>query len=283
MKTFRLLTVAGVAAGWALALGAAAPESPEAVLKAVETAFRGTSRVIHLEIDTERAPGHEVVGVPNKEHVELWGLHDGGSPSTRLLFVFAAPKRMRGTGLLIDDCDGRADEMWYHMKTWDHFKAIPSSSLKLMIPGSCLTYEDARGFVARDRYQSSAGPSGRLVARPRTPELEADLGFTELELSVDRVRRLITGIDTFIAPRQLVKTYRLERSVRLGALELPESGRFEDRQHATTSLLRYQYWPLPGGVPEAIFDRRVETGPLFDRVAALIRAQGIEIHPQGGK
>lgn len=273
----------GATLALAVALGAA-PESPEAVLAGIETAFRGSPRVIHLVVDTVRGPGHDVVGVPAQERLELWGLHDGGRPATRVLFVFAAPKRMRGTGLLIEDRDGAADEMWYHMKTWNHFKTIPSSSLKLLVPGSCLTYEDARGFVARDRYVTSAGSStNRLVARPRTLALAADLGFDELALTVDLGRRLVTEIDTFVAPHRLVKSFRLESSIRLGNLTLPETGRFEDLQHATTSSLRYRYWPLPRGVPEAVFNLRVENGPLFDRVLAVIRAQGIDVETNGGR
>lgn len=278
--TWLPLWIAGTAA---LALGAAAPESPEALLAGFEKDFRGTARVIHLVIDTERPEGHDVVGEPRQERVELWGLHDGGYPATRVLFVFAAPKRMRGTGLLIVDRDGAADEMWYHMKTWNHFKVIPSSSLKLRVPGSVLSYEDARGFLARDRYQVTAGSApDRLAARPRTPELAADVGFDEVVVAIDRRRRMVVGLETFAPPGRRQKTYRLERSVRLGGLELPERGRFDDHQHATTSALSYRYWPLPKGVPEAVFDRRVEAGPLFDRVLAAIRGQGIVTDPQGG-
>ena len=76
-------------------------------------------------------------------------------------------KASRGTGLVLEDQAGELtrDEMAFHMKTWDHFKGIPRTSLRLLVPGTCLTYEDARGFLSPDHYAFAwepGAPEGRI-------------------------------------------------------------------------------------------------------------------------
>ena len=292
MSRFLLVLALGV---WVAAAGllAAKPAPPrsgsegEDLMREVEARFRAVPRVVRLDVETRRPRRENVVGFLDGEPVRLWGAFGGGRESTSVLYVFTAPQRMRGTGLLIRDPwdPGAADFLGYHMRTFRRFQEIPRSSLKLLVPGTCVTYEEARGFLSTDKYRfelaGGAPPGGEVVilARPRDPALQQDLGFHSLRVTVDRARHLVLRIETFGASGQRIKTYEAGDPVQVGGLWLPGSGRVRDLQGSVESTLRWQYFPLSAPPPAALFDPMVEEPPLLDRFAAAVKSLGIEMEP----
>lgn len=263
-----------------------------ALMRAVEVRFRALARAVRLDVVTTRPAAEASAGLPEREETSLWGLVGDRGGETSLLFVFAAPRRMRGTGLLLVDRQGGDgdDALWYHMKTFDRFKRIPRSSLKLRVPGTSLTYEDAHGFFATDRYRfgfapaPAAGDSKVVVeARPRSEELARDLGFASARVTVDRRRLLVTAVDFRRADGRTLRTYRVSAAERVraatgaptGELWLARRARVVDVDSGVASLLEYSFWPLPAAPDPALLALRVEDRPLLDRVLGALDAQGI--------
>lgn len=257
---------------------------------AVEQRFRAQPRAVRLDVVTTR-PEQASVGVPSREEVGLWGLVSGRGEATSLLFVFTAPQRVRGTGLLLVDRQGGEDQRWYHMKTFDRFKRIPRSSLKLRVPATCLTYEDAHGFFAADRYRFTVAPQAAadgaevvVAARPRSAELARDLGFESAWVRVDPARLLVTGVDYRRGDGRALRTYRATEPVRLEAafaedapLWLPRRARVEDLDSGVVSELEYSYWPLAEPPEPELYATRVEERSLLERVLVALDALGISV------
>lgn len=256
-------------------------------MREVEARFRAVPRVVRLDVETRRPRRENVVVILDGEPVRLWGVFSGSRESTSVLYVFTAPPRMQGTGLLIrDPWDARAaDFLGYRMRTFRRFQEIPRSSLKLLVPGTCVTYEEARGFLSTDKYRfelASGAPSGSevvILARPRDPALQQDLGFHSLRVTVDRSRHLVLRTETLGATGQRIKTYEAGDPVQVGGLWLPGSGRVHDLQSSVESTLRWRYFPLSAPPPAALFDPAVEEPPLLDRFTAAVRSLGIEVEP----
>lgn len=262
----------------------AAPSSAAELMRRVEAAFRGTARVALLTISTTRNQKEEIVGMPRYEVVRLWGVLNGDRRQTAVLFVFTAPKRMRGTGLLIrDPWDARADDaMWYHMRTFNQFKTIPSSSLKLVVPGTCLTYEDARGFLSDDKYEfqwlepaTGARALAVVAARPLTAAIEKDVGYSALRVTVDTTKNLVQRIDYTGPNQRTVKTYVAGEALKLGDLWLAKSARVEDLQGSVVSEIAYDYWQLAQPPAEDLYRLEVDAQPLLDRTLEALRQAGI--------
>ncbi len=280
---------------------AASPEAPAAVasgqlgpdagaerlMAEVETVLRQTTRLVRFEIVTRRATSQVGVGYPAREETELWGLIDGSTPQLRQLFVFCEPRRMRGTGLLIDDRAGgdEVDSMWFHMKTFDHFKEIPRESLKLVVAGTCLTYEQARGFLSLDKYRfawrpaaAAAEPTSEtrsVVGWPRGPELAADLGFAWIEAEVDPRRKVLLAATWYQASGTPSKRYRVEEVERFEQLYTARRAVFEDLENEVTSELRQTLWPARPGIPASLYDRAVSDQPLLARARGVMSDLGV--------
>ena len=170
-------------------------ETAGALMTRLEGLFRATPRILRLDVVTTRSrprtPGA-------REELRVWGFLSGEPRTTSLLLVFTAPERMHGTGLMIRDPwgAGAADAMWYHMRTFRRFKEIPSSSLKLLVPGTCLTYEDARGFLSTDKYEftftepSPGAAEARILARPKSAAWQSRRA-APLPRPSDRARRFL--------------------------------------------------------------------------------------------
>ncbi|MEM9558639.1 MAG: MMPL family transporter [Acidobacteriota bacterium] len=255
----------------------------------IEQRFRSTPRLVQLAIDTERPREATAIGRPERERVELWGVIDGDRATTSMLFVYAAPRRMRGTGLLLDDVagslwqqDGPA-RMFFHMRTFDRFRAIPRSSLNVRVQGTCLTYEDAHGFFSGGKYDIFAGDGEavdgelRVVARPVTDDLASDLGFSEARLLVDRHRHLVLHVALHDAAGRLVREVEVTEAATVGdALWLPRRSRVHDHESGVVSRVETTAWLLPAPPPSGLFDRRVEDRAFLARFLRAVRGFGLD-------
>lgn len=256
------------------------PSDPEALswMQELESTFRQMPRLVRLQIDTRRPSPN--IGQPDS--VEIWGVVDGGEIETSMLFVFSGPQMLRGTGLLLEDrWQNQEDTMWYHMRSFHRFKQLPRSSLRRLVAGTCLTYEDARGFFSTDKYEfhfaepPGAGATRHLLATPKTAELAADLGYRQMRLTLDPERLLVLAVEYLDAAGQRAKTYETHASTSLGPLFLPTEAAMEDLETRRSSQLRYAYWLLPEPPPRNLFVTRLEGRSLLELFADSL--QGLDL------
>jgi uncharacterized protein len=261
--------------------------SAEAWMREVEAEQRAGMRLVRIDAETQRAAERVQVGYPAYEEAQLWGLVDGRSERQRQLFLFCEPRRMRGTGLVLEDQAGELarDEMAFHMKTWDHFKGIPRTSLRLLVPGTCLTYEDARGFLSTDHYAFAWAPEApegrsepgrkRVIGWPRDPSLAADIGYDWFVATLDEGKKAVLRIEYHAANGEQLKIYDVRSLVQVGRLWTAAEARLEDRQNQVTSDLRFTFWQPAGPIPEAVFERPVTAEPLLERIRKTLLALGV--------
>ncbi|HEX2252931.1 MAG TPA: outer membrane lipoprotein-sorting protein, partial [Thermoanaerobaculia bacterium] len=281
-----LVLSAGLAAAAPAAAAPAADDDPATALMAeVERRFGSFPRVVRMTVVTTRPAAVANAVEPPREEVVLWGVVAGDGAASEMLFVFAEPGRFAGIGLLLRSRTGRpdGDEMWYRMRTFDRFRRVPRSSRKLRIPGTALTYEDAHGFLAANRYgfapaAADPGPAAgagtaHLVARPGLPGLAADLGFASAAVTVDRARRLVTRIELRSADGRALRRYRVERSHRLGELWLPERATVLDVASGVLSRVEYRYWPVDT-LPDGLFSTGPDATPLLERLRPVLTGVG---------
>jgi hypothetical protein len=262
------------------------------LMRRVEERFRAGWRGVRLRIRTARDDDEPVVGRPDA--VEIWGVQAGDHERTEMLFVFTRPRWMRGTGLMLVDPWGAAledDEIWYHMPSFNRFKSVSQSSLKVLVAGTCLTYEDAHGFLSTDKYdfawaRADMETSGEklVLARPKTSELAENLGYLGLAVTVDTRLVMVRRIEYTGLSGELVKTYETDRPVQIGEAWLPGSARAQDLRSLVVSEVDFAYWPLAEPPPSTLYDQEVDR-PLIDRFFAHLASQGIapELEEEGSE
>jgi hypothetical protein len=255
-------------------------------MREIEARFRAVPRAVRMDVKTTRDERRPGVRSAEPDSIRVWGVFSGGAAATDILYVFTEPRWMRGTGLMLQDpWDPQAeDAMWYHMTTFRRFLHVPRASLKVRVTGTCLTYEDARGFLSSDKYEfryraaaTDVPASERvIIATPRTPELANDTGYSSLEVTVNRERRQVTRVAYTGLAGRLIKTYTLIEPVRLGDLWLGRTARVEDHESSMVSLVASEYWSLTPPPPE-LYGPSVEEESLLDRLAGFLAAQGVDV------
>ena len=145
--------------------------------------------------------------------------------------------------------------------------------------GTCLTYEDARGFFSTDKYEfhsaANAGADRHLLATPKSAELATDLGYQQMRLTLDPERLLVLEAEYLDAAGQRSKTYETRSSTALGSLHLPTEAVMEDLETQRTSVLRYDYWPLNHPPPRSLFVTQLEGQSLLELFSEALRSSGL--------
>lgn len=291
----------GVALLWALAAVFSASAraesdgggaSAEALMRRLEAPFRSQARLLRMSVESVHERWLDGSGKPRVETLDLWGAVGDVGGTTAVLYVFESPAWMRGMGLLLRDRwtpaaageSGEGDEMWYRMRTYRRFKRVPPENLKLRVPGTCLTYEDAFGLPSGDRYvfELLAGREGAegavILARPRSPELAANVGYRSLRLTLDPERRYVARIEYTGENGATIKTFEASRPALVGDVWLATRARLVDLENSLVSEIRYTFWPLADAVlPAALFDPAVEDDSLLERFVATFAALGLEL------
>ncbi|MBI5506124.1 MAG: MMPL family transporter [Deltaproteobacteria bacterium] len=137
----------------------AAPVSTAATdwMKRIEGDVRSRPRVVRTEIETTYEAGHPLAKVDTSAatHKTLWAAFDGDAALTHILYVFSAPGRLAGTSLLIHDAADPAtpDRKWLYLRSFTRFTELLAGSERVVVPGTPLTYDDARAFLPGDRYE----------------------------------------------------------------------------------------------------------------------------------
>lgn len=253
--------------------------SDVSILADVERSYRSIPRAVRMDVTTTRVQTEEIAGLPPHEELLLWGVVNGDPDRTSVLYGFYEPSRYRGTGLLIEDerSSVKGDAMWYHMRTFRRFQNIPSTSLRLLVAGTCMTYEDARGFLATDRYEFRATDDPDVIlARPLTPELESDTGYSSAKVRVDPEKRYVTEIRFTDLGGKPWKVYSAGEPVRIGDSWFPGKARIEDLQGAVVSTVEYRYVPLKTSPPPSLYDTAVDDHLLLDRLTEALIGLGVD-------
>ncbi|MBM4336195.1 MAG: outer membrane lipoprotein-sorting protein [Deltaproteobacteria bacterium] len=264
---------------------AGAPDAEATALMArLERARRGQARIEHIRIETVYPEGSRLAsslgaGLSAKT---LWGAVNGDPDETWILFVFSGPGRMAGTSLLIQDFAGaeQADGTWFYLRAFESFRKLEGRVERAVVPGSALSYEDAREYIATAKYTFRAGGrvgerGVRVIACPATPELADRLGYGALLVDVDEKRELVERIDYRGPGGGPLKRYELVDAVRVGDRELPREVALVHVADGFENRIHYEYWPTSAGLPAELFRPDLSQGGFLERLRALLHERGL--------
>jgi hypothetical protein len=263
--------------------GAPDPDAT-ALMVRVERARRGQPRIVRMQIETvypegSRLASHLGAGLAPKT---LWGAVSGDPDESWLLFVFSGPGRMAGTALLIQDffASDERDATWLYLRAFDSFRRLEGRFERTVVPGSALTYEDAREYVANEKYFYRSGDkleshAARVVACPKTPELADRLGYGALLLDVDTERLIVERIEYRGLGGGVLKRYELIEAGSLEGRALPRRVKLVNVVDGFENQIAYEYWPSPGGLPAELFEPDVARGSFLSRLRGLLHERGL--------
>ncbi|HWR83739.1 MAG TPA: MMPL family transporter, partial [Candidatus Deferrimicrobium sp.] len=187
-----LAALPGLASAQALP-SATADQSAHGLMHTLEQDFRSLPRAVKMEFSTIYSRTEQ----PPIERT-MWGICNGDSVKTKMLYVVTEPARMRGTTLLFHDeaRPDRPDSTWLYLPAFRRVGSLHEQFYGALVPGTALTYEDSRGFIPIDKYdfsfvdghQSSDSDEILIKADPRDENLRTNLGFQALVVRIDRQR-----------------------------------------------------------------------------------------------
>jgi len=260
----------------------------------LEDSFRRGARIVRMDIRTTYARKHTASGLSNPPSQRtLWGVFHGGRERARLLYVFSGPGRLAGTTLLMHDriAMDEPDEMWLYLRSFEIFKKVEAETRGVMVPGTALSYEDARAFIPLDKYRFSftelgdsgdgtplepgiETPSVGILACPRSDSIRKHLGYRSLLLRVDSRKRIVLEVRYTDLGGRPLKTYSLLRDVQVGDRFFPGEIRLENIADGFVTEIYYEHW-LPEAPPSPrLFEPSVEQDPFIDRLQAYLTQVG---------
>ncbi|MFQ5417923.1 MAG: MMPL family transporter [Myxococcota bacterium] len=289
-----LLAASPVRAG-APDCGGPPDQNATALMTRLERVRRGTPRILRMNIETIYPEHSRLARVPTAPTPpkSLWGLVDGDVDETWLLYVFTGPGRMAGTSLLIQDFSDSTerDTTWFYLRAYENFSRLSGRIERAMVPGSALSYEDARGYITGDKYlyhariatgtapdaatAGSATPVTRVVACPRTRALASRLGYASLTIDVDPERLIVERIEYRALGGEPLKLYRLVESVDVDGHAYPARVHLEHVVDGFENDVTYEYWSVPEGLPRELFWTDVSEGAFLGRLRTLLEERGL--------
>jgi hypothetical protein len=264
-----------------------AEESPALTerMKAAERVVREQPRLFRMEIEANYndagGPAAPALGrmVPNT----IWGAVRPDGDATRLLYVFSGPGRLAKTSLLLRDFTAAEteDETWLYLRSFDTFRRLEGAVEQTLVPGSALSYEDARGFVATSRYrfaalEPAADGAPRVLACPRTPEIAERLGYGRLYIELDASEPLVRRIDYRGLGGAPLKVYEVETTTRFEGTLLPARVALLRKADGLDNAILYEYWKPGKPLPDRLFSTDLEKdGPFVARLRDVASDAGV--------
>jgi predicted RND superfamily exporter protein len=250
------------------------------VMRDLERAFRRTPRALRMEVRSTYAGGQTL-------ERSTWGVFADQPDACHVMYTFDRPENMAGATLLMRfDARDQADSTWLYLPSMKRMWPIGTAGPRLLVPGTTMSFEDARGFIptAHYRFRAPSPPGGAgsqdtlwIVALPATDSLRKNLGYGRLVMAIDRGRGLIARIEFADADLRPVKRYELLDAIRFGAEWLPKRVRIEQVQIGMTSIVDYRYWRLRAPPPKRLFDPSDAAGPFLPRIMETLRREKIPI------
>lgn len=233
-----MLLGAGIAAGAPAAVPAGAPSGhgddsqSRRLMLDVEHAQRSGNRMFAMDVAL-------TVAGRFRTDRRILGLTSSDARVSRVLYVYSSPASFRGMALVLEDSTrrGAADRMWISLPALRSFREVDAPSMRLVVPGTGLTYEDARGWVDPDKFVFSAITRDlrevTLEARPINDSLVAVVGSARLSIHVDFARRVVTRVEFLDAAGRIQRTFEARDFVQVEGRWYPTRVRTE---HATEHL-----------------------------------------------
>jgi predicted RND superfamily exporter protein len=262
------------------------------IMAGLERDVRSRPLVSHMKIQTHYRKGHRLAEYTEKHATAktIWGVFAGNAQETWTLYVFSGPGRLAGTTLLLRDrSEGlEGDPMWLYLRAFETFSQLESTERRrALVPGTALTYEDARGFIPRDKYDFSFLHSAEhpdaddtssrgILACPKTQELSRDLGYGLLEIRVDPARGIVLEIDYRDLAGEPSKHYRLEEAQQVGERWFPRRVVLEQLAKGSLSPIEYEYWLPEQPPPRALFQPDVSKEVFLPRLERYLRTLGLQ-------
>ncbi|MDH3889554.1 MAG: MMPL family transporter [candidate division Zixibacteria bacterium] len=273
----------GAFAGVSKADGLSAGE----VMIELESDFRQQARLVKIEFVTtyDKRPDQPLGRT-------MFGLLDGDTVDTHLMYIVTEPPRMSGTTLLFaDKADPEAlDSTWIYLSFVKRVRLLDIRSARAMVPGTALSYEDARGFIPIDKYRfsfenDSVSATGEMivVAEPLTDKIRSGVGFDRMILWIDRTRRIINRIHYLDAAGEIIKIYRIVDTVKVGSVWFPAAVTVRNNLNGTLSEARYRYWALDEPPSPDLFQASIAKGKFLNRLMPMMRRFGISLPPSRTK
>jgi hypothetical protein len=236
-------------------------------------------RAGHLlfSMDVEVATGG---GQPQRRR--MLGVSRGDPAATRLLYVVTLPRADRGATLLIEDARAprTVDGMWLWLPGLMSLRRIESASLRAVVPGTGLTYEDARGFIATDKYRfrtlESASDELTIEAVPKADSLAINLGVSKLVVRVDPQLDVVTGMVAHDQAGNVARTYEAEGFIEAGGRWYPERVVTHHASRRIDATITYRYRALDKPPPLELFEPDGPGETIIDRVLAWRRRTGLD-------
>jgi len=191
---------------------------------------------------------------------------------TSLLYVFTWPDLYRGSSLIVQDAvkAGVPDRMWMSLPRLASFREIEARSLSLLVPGTGLSYEDARGWITPEKYDfvsiNDRGHVKTIEARPKNDSLAAIIGSARLVIDVDPARHVVTRVEYYDRSDRLSKRYAATDFVSLGGHWYPTRVRTSQTAQELEATITYRYLLLPAAPPSDLFRNVPEAGSFLDRL-----------------
>ena len=145
----------------------------------------------------------------------------------------------------------RQDSTWFYLRAFANFSKLEGAVERSMIPGTALTYEDARGYVDISKYRfrlldrAGGGTTGtlrRVLACPTGASMAERLGYSALVVEVDLNRQIVTGIEYHGPGGGLLKSYRLAQSAQLDGHSFPAQVLLVHHVDSYRNHIQYEYW-----------------------------------------
>ena len=258
------------------------------MMAGLEAIVRGVPRITRMHVSTEYPEGSRLAAVFERapEPKTVWGVVSSGRGRAHMLFVFSGPGRMAGTSLLLEDFvdPSRQDGTWFYLRAFGNFSKLEGAVERSMIPGTALTYEDARGYVDISKYRfrpldragdGSSRPLRRVLACPTSASMAERLGYSALVVEVDPQRQIVSGIEYRGPGGGLLKSYRLMQSTQLEGHGFPGEVLLDHHVDGYRNHIRYEYW-IPKQVPSpAFFRASVDQETFLARLQKLLDENGL--------
>lgn len=259
-----------------LAPGGGAPAgdpSSARIMTAIERAQRSGDRIFSMDIQ---------LTVPGRYQSErrMLGVSHHDGRVTRILYVITSPRLLRGAALMISDpLDPRQpDQIWFALPGLKTAQEIQAGSLRLLVPGTGLTYEESRGWVPTDKYRfimtTSAKDETTIEARPNTDSLVKMLGTSRLLIRVDTEKNVVRGVTFFDEAGTRAKSYEAREHVRVGRRWYPGCVEILQESQQSAVSISYHYAALERAPPTDLF-RADPASAFLDRLLAWRDRSGL--------
>jgi hypothetical protein len=259
-----------------------------ALMQKLENDFRDDARIVRMHVETRYVESNVLHDYTKTQPIEktLWGVFNGDPADTRVLYTFSAPGRLAGTSLLIEDFADRAksDGTWVYLRSFDSFTKVAARGQRVMVPGTGLTYEDSRGFIATDKYAFSFAtpadvPVGEtevaVLGCPLTEDTRENVGYDAIYVVVDKPKSMVRRVEYFDLGGKPMKRYVLEKETDVAGTWLPAEVRTEHFADGYATRITYEHWPLKERPAPELYEPDVSKEKFLSRLQRLLTEAGL--------